>query len=540
MNGGTRVLVSGMGSELGSLVATLLEKERWVGEVSGLDIDPPRRRLRSAAFHRIEPKDRRKMVEIVRDFDPHVVVHIAVWEPNARAHPGDAAAWTHTAAIGVLGAAAECPSLQHITVRSGISVYGRRRGAATRPDESVTPDPTAPFGRSLLEMEGIAREAGRAADVPVTALRLAPVIGPHVPSPLGRLLRLPAVPVSLLADPAFSVIDDQDAAAAFVAAAARRVDGPVNVVSPGAITASQAVRIGGRLPLPLIGPEWRLARTPHQRLRRADPRAHPRAPPPRAHRRRGPGARDPGRRTAAHDPRGRPGALRVGHRHPPPARRAGRVSPAADLVTLARRQAAGVNEIDPWGMDRDLVGVARSLARLRWKITVGGAENVPTTGGALLVANRRPLGATPLLVAAAIGRATDRNVRFAGIVDIAPIGPTLRRLGGVVARPDEIGGLLRAGHIPAVWCQPRITTSHRVGPAPVPYLAAALDAGVPVLPVAVIAPPLARRVRVDVGPPLRVPRRPGPLAAAELADAIRQAIQRMVDEASPPLWLLPG
>ena len=121
---------------------------------------------------------------------------------------------------------------------------------------------------------------GGAADVPVTALRLAPVIGPHVPSPLGRLLRLPAVPVSLLADPAFSVIDDQDAATAFVAAAARRVDGPVNVVSPGAITASQAVRIGGRLPLPLIGPEWRLARTPHQRLRRADPRAHPRAPPP--------------------------------------------------------------------------------------------------------------------------------------------------------------------------------------------------------------------------------------------------------------------
>ena len=216
------------------------------------------------------------------------------------------------------------------------------------------------------------------------------------------------------------------------------------------------------------------------------------------------------------------------------------MSPGSDLVTVARRQAAGLNEIDPWGMDRDLIGVARSLARLRWRITVGGADHVPSTGGALLVANRRPLGATPLLVAAAIGRATERNVRFAGIVDIAPIGPAMRRLGGVVARPDEIGGLLRAGHVPAVWCQPRVTTSHRVGAAPVPYLAAALDAGVPVLPVAVIAPPLARRVRVDVGPPMQTSRRPGPLAAAELADTIRQAIQRMVDEASPPSWLLPG
>jgi UDP-glucose 4-epimerase len=260
VNGGKRVLVSGMGSELGSLVATLLEKERWVGAVSGLDIDPPRRRLRSATFHRVEPLDRRKMVGLVRDFDPHVVVHIAVWEPNARAHPGDAARWTEAAAIGVLGAAAECPSLEQITVRSGIAVYGRRRGSATRPDEGVPPDPTTPFGRSLAEMERIARQAGTAAGVPVTALRFAPVVGPHVPSPLGRLLRLPVVPVSLLADPAFSVIDDQDAATAVLAAASRQVDGPVNVVATGVVTATQAVRLGGRVPVPVLGPEWAVAR----------------------------------------------------------------------------------------------------------------------------------------------------------------------------------------------------------------------------------------------------------------------------------------
>ena len=37
-----------------------------------------------------------------------------------------------------------------------------------------------------------------------------------------------------MADPAFSVIDDQDAATAIVAAASTHLDGPVNVVSPGA------------------------------------------------------------------------------------------------------------------------------------------------------------------------------------------------------------------------------------------------------------------------------------------------------------------
>jgi UDP-glucose 4-epimerase len=257
---GKRVLISGMGSELGSLVATLLEQDAGVDELVGLDIDPPRRRLRRAEFHRVEPHDRRKIVSVVRDADPEVVVHLGVWEPDARAGPRDAATWTANVAIGVLGAAATCPSLEHLVVRSGIAVYGRRRGAATRPDESVPPEPTSPFGRTLLELEQLAERARRTADVPMSVLRLAPVVGPHVPSPLGRLLRLPVVPVSGLADPAFALIDDQDAAAAIVAAAGRRHDGIVNVSSPGAVTAVKAVRMGGRVPLPLIGPEWAVAR----------------------------------------------------------------------------------------------------------------------------------------------------------------------------------------------------------------------------------------------------------------------------------------
>jgi UDP-glucose 4-epimerase len=260
MTKGKRVLISGMGSELGSLVATLLEQEPAVGEMVGLDIDPPRRRLRRARFHRVDPSDRRKIVGIVRNVDPEVVIHLGVWEPDARANPRDAAQWTASAAIGVLGAAATCPSLEHLVVRSGVSIYGRRRGSATRPDESVTPDPMTPFGRTLLQMEQVAERTQRTADVPMTVLRLAPVVGPHVPSPLGRLLRLPAVPVSALADPAFALVDDQDAAAAIVAAAGRRYDGVVNVASPGAVTAIKAARMGGRIPVPLLGPEWAVAR----------------------------------------------------------------------------------------------------------------------------------------------------------------------------------------------------------------------------------------------------------------------------------------
>ena len=79
------------------------------------------------------------------------------------------------------------------------------------------------------------------------------MLGPHVPSPLGRLLRLPAVPFSALADPPFAVLRDADAAQALVAAARVGLAEPVNVVAPEAITAWQAILRGRRLPLPLFG-----------------------------------------------------------------------------------------------------------------------------------------------------------------------------------------------------------------------------------------------------------------------------------------------
>ena len=48
--------------------------------------------------------------------------------------------------------------------------------------------------------------------------------------------------------------------AVIVAATSTPYDGAVNVVGSGAVTAFQAVRLGGRIPLPILGPELRLIR----------------------------------------------------------------------------------------------------------------------------------------------------------------------------------------------------------------------------------------------------------------------------------------
>jgi UDP-glucose 4-epimerase len=249
-----------MGGELGSLVAARLEEESWVAQLVGIDVDPPRRRLHRAEFHRVDPRNRPRIVELITQIDPHVVIHFGVYEPNARATPAEAAAWSKSAALNVLGAAAECPSLDTIVVRSGIEVYGRSKGALSRPDERSSLDPTCAFGRELAEVERIARYVGALRDVPVALMRLAPVLGPHVPSPLGRLLRLPAVPYNPLADPPFAVIDDRDAAIATAAAARLRHDGPLNIVAAGATTVRHAARRGNRFTVPLIGQPWIAAR----------------------------------------------------------------------------------------------------------------------------------------------------------------------------------------------------------------------------------------------------------------------------------------
>lgn len=257
---GRRVFLSGMGGELGSRVAALLEGEPWVESLLGIDVDPPRRRLRRAAFHLVQPSHRERIVDLVTSFDPHVVIHLSVWEPESRAGPQLARRLTGEATTAVLGAAAECPALESIVLRSGTEVYGRYRNAPTRPHEGSPLRPTCDFGRTLAGIEDDATALGRQLGVAVGAVRLAPVLGPHVPSPLGRLLRHPVVPFSLLADSPFAVLADVDAGRAFVAAAGRRLAEPVNVVSRGAITGLQAIRRGGHIPLPIIGPEWVVAR----------------------------------------------------------------------------------------------------------------------------------------------------------------------------------------------------------------------------------------------------------------------------------------
>jgi hypothetical protein len=208
--------------------------------------------------------------------------------------------------------------------------------------------------------------------------------------------------------------------------------------------------------------------------------------------------------------------------------------PAGTPVLLRRLR--GEYEVDEWGLDPDLVRTLLPLARLRWSIETLGAPHQPVDGPALVVYSRRVGVSEQAVLGTAVYRATHRVVRFVGVPDVAPVGPLLRRLGGVLRRADEIAGLLRAGEVVGVPLGHEVLSRRAAGPARAELLQPALAAGVPVVPVAMLGVEVGWRWRVAVGPAISHSSSRAPLAAAELAEQVRDAVQDLIDEHVGARW----
>jgi hypothetical protein len=224
---------------------------------------------------------------------------------------------------------------------------------------------------------------------------------------------------------------------------------------------------------------------------------------------------------------------------------------AAEAASATYRRAMGwtANEVDNWGRDNGFVNRIWSLSGWRWHTSVGGAEHIPRRAGALVVVNARRFALAPIFAALAIGHETDRPVRFVGRPDIAPFGPVMQRLGGLLPVATELEGVLRAGEVVVLGSAPQpsnefagLVDHHLVG--------AAIAARVRVLPAATISTPVRRSARVEIGRPISLrKRRRGPLAELETADAAQARIDALLDElggtstGTPLDWLplgLPG
>jgi len=213
--------------------------------------------------------------------------------------------------------------------------------------------------------------------------------------------------------------------------------------------------------------------------------------------------------------------------------------PVGRAIGAVQEQAADVAKrlvpfgswtVDDWGRDATLVDAFVMASRLRWSIVVGGDQRLPARNGALIVVNARRLALAPVLAALALTDATGRPVRFVGRPDTAPLGALARRLGGLLARPDELTGALRAGEL-VVLGSASVIHPRRVGRVDHRLLAPSVATRTKVFPAAVATSPLGRGARLEIGNDVRPDRRRrGPLAELELADEVERRIQRLLGE----------
>jgi len=131
----------------------------------------------------------------------------------------------------------------------------------------------------------------------------------------------------------------------------------------------------------------------------------------------------------------------------------------ATLLHTIRKRLSGEYEVDEFGLDPAIVTVLENaiepIAEKWFRLEVRGVENIPTDGGALLVANHS--GTVPidgLMTGYAVHKHTDRHLRPLGadlVFSLPFVGQIARKMGATLACTEDAERLLTTGELAAVW-----------------------------------------------------------------------------------------
>jgi UDP-glucose 4-epimerase len=256
-----RILVTGVSRPLGPALAVRLAAEPEVEQVIGIDVAPPREPVPGVKFVRVDI--RTSAVGGVIDAEGvDTVVHL-----GGMSGPAAATAGREVAVIGtmqLLAAAGRAASLRRFVLLSSTAVYGAGPNDPALATED-TPLPAVASGRArnAAEIENYVEGlAQRRPELRVCVLRLAPLAGPTIRTPLARYLHRTLLPTVLGYDPRVQLLHEDDAVEALVRATLGDAAGTYNVAGDGVLYLSQAARRLGRftLPMPAVALPWFLGR----------------------------------------------------------------------------------------------------------------------------------------------------------------------------------------------------------------------------------------------------------------------------------------
>lgn len=266
---GRRVLITGVGSHVGSLLAQRLERDPEVEHVAGLDTRRPKVALERTEFIAADIRDQ-KIGRLIAPTRVDTIVHEQIVRQPG---PGMSSRAMHDInVIGTLQLLAACervPTLSTIVVRGSAGVYGAEPHAPQFFREEMArlfPLRTR-FQRDVAEIENyFDTYARRHTGVSCTMLRYQPAIGPGLRTQITRYLSQPVCPTYMGFDPRIQLVGIDDALEAIVAAVRNPVRGAVNVAGPGTIGLSRMIRLVGRRALPIAAPFFGTVTSAGQRL----------------------------------------------------------------------------------------------------------------------------------------------------------------------------------------------------------------------------------------------------------------------------------
>lgn len=174
----------------------------------------------------------------------------------------------------------------------------------------------------------------------------------------------------------------------------------------------------------------------------------------------------------------------------------------AELLAFLRRRLSGDYEVDSFGFDPELTeqllhAIVRPIANTWFRVEVRGLDNIPETGGALVVSNHS--GTVPvdgMVTMAAVHEHTGRFLRPLGadlVFRLPFVSASARRTGATLACQADAERMLRSGELVGVWPEGfkgigkpfseryKLQRFGRGG-----FVSAALSTGVPIVPLSVV------------------------------------------------------
>jgi UDP-glucose 4-epimerase len=262
---GRRVLITGLSTFWGGLLAQALEQDPTVDVIVGLDTSEPEVELERTEYVRTD-ENYSILNRIVRATKVDTIVHTFLAVDSTQTRARDMHEINVIGTMNLFAAAgAAGSSVREVVVKSSSYVYGTAKEDPVwfAEETARSHPPKERVERSLDAVEGYVRDF--AVDNPhvnVALLRFSNVLGPDIVTSITRALQLPIVPKLAGFDPRFQFVHEEDVVRAILFVLDQQLPGIYNVAGDGLLPWTEVARLCGKRTLPLPPYGARLATLP--------------------------------------------------------------------------------------------------------------------------------------------------------------------------------------------------------------------------------------------------------------------------------------